>query len=183
MSIKNNLLEDNLNEKSGILVGGFKAIGKSTLSKKYSNVIDLESSDFKYIIDENLKTIPVEQRKGLKKRIKNPEYPLNYYNELISNLKTNNIILFACKTEVVNLLNKNNINYYIVYPEERMLEEIIERCKMRGNNEEFVSRVKEVYYADFPKDFEKVIWLQKGQYLEDVLIRKGIIDVNCINKY
>ena len=53
---------------------------------------------------------------------------------------------------------------------------------MRGNNEEFISRIKEVYYADFPKDFEKVIWLQKGQYLEDVLIQKGILDVNSINK-
>ncbi len=63
-----------------------------------------------------------------------------------------------------------------------MLEEIIKRCKMRGNNEEFISRIKEVYYADFPKDFEKVIWLQKGQYLEDVLIQKGILDVNSINK-
>lgn len=183
MSIKSDLSEDNLNENSGILIGGFKAIGKSTLSKKYSNVIDLESSNFEYIIDENIKNIPVEQRKGLKNRIKNPEYPLNYYNELISNKKRNNVVLFACKTEVVDLLNKNNINYYIVYPEEKMLEEIIERCKTRGNNEEFVSRVKEVYYADFPKDFEKVIWLQKGQYLEDVLIKKGIIDINSIKKY
>lgn len=100
----------------------------------------------------------------------------------MSNLQTDNVVLFACKTEVVNLLNKNNIDYYVVYPEENMLEEIIERCKIRGNNEEFISRIKEVYYADFPKDFEKVIWLQKGQYLEDVLIQKGILDVNSINK-
>lgn len=177
MNIKNSL-----NQNLGILIGGFKAIGKSTLSNKYSNVIDLESSNFEYIIDENLKDIPVEKRKGLKNRIKNPKYPLNYYNELISNLQTNNVVLFACKTEVVNLLNKNNIDYYVVYHEENMLEEIIERCKMRGNNEEFISRIKEVYYADFPKDFEKVIWLQKGQYLEDVLIQKGILEVNSINK-
>lgn len=176
MNIKNDLSEDDLNENCGILIGGFKAIGKSTLAKKYSNVIDLESSSFEYIIDEKLKNIPVEQRKGLKNRTKNPEYPFNYYNELISNKKRNNIVLFACKTEVVNLLNKNNVDYYIVYPEEEMLEEIIDRCKQRGNNEEFVSRVKEVYYADFPKNCEKVIWLQKGKYLEDVLMEKGLID-------
>ncbi len=182
INIKNNLSENNANENFGILIGGFKAIGKSTLAKKYSNVIDLESSNFEYIIDENIKKIPLEQRKGLKNRVKNPEYPLNYYNELISNLKRNNIVLFACKPEVVNLLNKNNINYYIVYPEEKMLEEIIERCKRRGNNEEFISRVKKVYYTDFPKELKKVIWLQKGQYLEDVLIQKGIIDINSINK-
>ena len=163
------------NINNSILIGGFKAIGKSTLAKKYKNVIDLESSNFEYIIDENMKNIPVEQRKGLKSRIKNPEYPLNYYNGLISNLQENNIVLFACKSEIVNLLNENSINYYIVYPEESMIDEIIERCKNRGNNETFVSRVKKVYYDDLPKDQERIIWLKKGQYLEDILIEKSII--------
>ncbi len=61
---------NNLNKNLGILIGGFKAIGKSTLAKKYSNVIDLESSNFEYLMDEELKRIPVEQRKGLKNRKK-----------------------------------------------------------------------------------------------------------------
>ncbi len=171
-------VRNDVSKGSGILVGGFKAIGKSTLAKKYSNVIDLDTSNFEYIIDEKLKEIPIEQRKGLKSRVKNPEYPLNYYNELISNLKMNDVVLFGCKPEVVDLLEKNGVDYYIVYPEEKMLEEIIDRCKARGNNETFVSRVKEVYYSDLPKNSEKVIWLQKGQYLEDTLIKKGLIDSN-----
>ena len=160
----------------GMLIGGFKAVGKSTLAKKYSNVIDLESSNFEYLIDENLKKMPAEQRKGLKSRTKNPEWPLNYYNELISNAKKNHIVLFANKTEVVELLNDNNIDYYIVWPEENMLDEIIDRSKKRGNNEQFISRITQVYYDDFPNSNDKVIWLQKGQYLDDVLIEKGIID-------
>ena len=184
MESKDGLLDDNLkvnvNEKSGVLIGWFKAIGKSTLAKKYSNVIDIDTSNFEYIIDEKLKNIPIEQRKGLKDRVKNPEYPLNYYNELISNKKGNNIVLFGCKPEVVNLLNKNHVDYYIVYPAEEMLDEIIDRCKDRGNNEAFVSRVKKVYYEDMPKNSEKVIWLQKGQYLEDVLIEKGLLDIKNI---
>ena len=175
MQINNDLLEADLNT-FGILIGGFIAIGKSTLAKKYSNIIDVESSDFSYIIDKELRDIPVEQRKGLKNRIKNSEYPLNYYNELISKRKKNNIVLFACKPEVVNLLDKNNVDYYIVYPEEQMLDEIIQRCKNRENNQEFISKIKKVYYTDFPKNCEKVIWIQKGQYLEDVFIEKGLID-------
>ena len=167
---------NNMNKNLGILIGGFKAIGKSTLAKKYSNVIDLESSNFEYLMDEKLKRIPVEQRKGLKNRKKNPDWPLNYYNELISNLKKNHIVLFANKTEVVEILNENNIDYYIVWPEENMLDEIIDRSKKRGNNEQFISRITEVYYDDFPNSNDKVIWLKKGQYLEDVLIEKGIID-------
>ncbi len=66
-----------MNKEFGILIGGFKAIGKSTLAKKYSNVIDLESSDFEYIIDEEINKIPLEKRKGLKNRRKNLEYSLN----------------------------------------------------------------------------------------------------------
>ena len=166
----------NLNNNIGVLIGGFKAIGKTTLAKKYNNVIDVESSNFEYFIDEELKKIPIEQRKGLKNRIKNPEYPLNYYNELISNLKKGKIVLFACKKEVVELLNENKIDYYIVYPEENMLDEIIDRSKKRGNNQEFVSRITKVYNEDFPKNNNnKVIWLQKGQFLEDILKEKGVL--------
>lgn len=168
---------NNLNKNLGILIGGFKAIGKSTLAKKYSNVIDLESSNFEYLMDEEIKRIPVEQRKGTKNRKRNPEWPLNYYSELISNLKKNHIVLFANKTEVVELLNENNIDYYIVWPEENMLDEIIERSRKRGNNEEFISKITSVYYRDYPKENDNVIWLKKGQYLEDILIEKGILDI------
>ena len=135
----------------GILIGGFKAIGKSTLAKKYSDVIDLESSNFEYLISDELRKIPVEQRKGLKNRVKNPEWPLNYYNEIISSLKNSHIVLFANKTEVVELLDKNNIDYYIVWPEENMLDEIIYRAEKRGNNERFVSRITQAYYDYYPK--------------------------------
>ena len=161
----------------GILIGGFKAVGKSTLAEKYSNVIDLESSNFEYIIDEDLKKIPVEKRKGLKNRTKNPDYPVNYFKELLSYFKKNYIVLFAPKVEVVELLRINNIGYYVAWPEESMLDEIIERCKRRENNEEFISKITKVYYRDYPKENDKVIWLQKGQYLEDVLIERGILKI------
>lgn len=32
----------------GIIIAGFATCGKSVLGKKYSNVIDLESSSYKY---------------------------------------------------------------------------------------------------------------------------------------
>ncbi len=162
-------------QDSGILIGGFKAIGKSTLAKKHTNVIDVEIGDFEYIIDEKLEKISVEKRKGLKNRTKNPDYPLNYYNELLSYLKKNYIVLFAPKAEVVELLHKNNVHYCFAWPEENMLDEIIERSKNRGNNEEFISKITKVYYRDHPKENDDVIWIKKGQFLEDVLIERGIL--------
>ena len=73
---------------SGILIAGFGAIGKTTVSKKYNNVMDLESSSFKYIIDDELKKLNPEEGKGLKSRKLNKEFPNNYYNEIMKNLET-----------------------------------------------------------------------------------------------
>lgn len=164
-----------INKNKGIIIGGYKAVGKSTLAKKYENVIDLETSDYEYIIDSELKKIPIEERKGLKSRKPNPDYPLNYYNAILEHQKDNKIVLFGCKKEVVELLDKNNIDYYIVYPEENMLDEIVDRCRLRKNNEHFLSRIKEVYYSDYPKENKNVLWLKKGEYLEDLLLRHKLL--------
>ena len=69
------LFWDNTSENSGILIGGFKAIDKSALAKNYNNVIDLESSNFEYIIDENIKNIPGEQRKRFVKEVYYADFP------------------------------------------------------------------------------------------------------------
>ena len=41
----------------GILIAGFGAIGKTAVSKKYNNVMDLESSSFKYILAKKLTSV------------------------------------------------------------------------------------------------------------------------------
>lgn len=160
----------------GILIAGFGAIGKTTLSKKYKNVIDLESSSFKYIIDDRLKKIPTEERKGLKTRKLNPKFPINYYTEIIDNLEKNNLVLISMHNEIIDLLEENNINYYVVYPEEDMLDEIIERCKKRGNKKDFLSGVKDAYYRLYPSKSKNVIWMKKGEYLEEILIKNNLLE-------
>lgn len=160
---------------NGILIAGFGAIGKTTLSKKYRNIIDLESSSFKYVIDDELKKIPIEERKGLKTRKLNPKFPNNYYTEIVNNLERHHLVLISMHNEIINLLEENGINYYVVYPEENMLDEIVERCKVRGNKEDFLLGVKEAYYRLYPHKCKNVIWLKKGQYLEDVLRKEKIL--------
>lgn len=159
----------------GLIIGGYKAIGKSTLATKYDNVLDLESSNYEYIMDEELLKLSVEERKGLKSRKKNPDYPMNYYEKILEEEKQGKIVLFACKKEIVDLLNENNINYYIVYPEEDMLDEIIDRSRKRGNNEQFTSRIKQVYKDDYPHNSKNVIWLKSGQFLEEVLLENNLL--------
>lgn len=153
---------------------GFGAIGKTTMSKKYNNIIDLESSSFKYIIDEELIKINPEERKGLKSRKLNKEFPNNYYNQIIKELEIYDIVLISMHKEIIDLLEKNNISYYVVYPEENMIEEIIERCKKRGNKYDFLIGVKDAYYRLYPNKRNNVIWMKKGECLEDVLIRNNL---------
>lgn len=85
---------------------GFGAIGKTTMSKKYNNIIDLESSSFKYIINEELIKINPEERKGLKSRKLNKEFPNNYYNKIIKELEIYDIVLISMHKEIIDLLEK-----------------------------------------------------------------------------
>lgn len=160
---------------TGLLIAGFGAIGKTTLAKKYKNILDLESSYYKYIIDEELKKLDVEQRKGLKLRKLNPDFPENYYNAILDNLKKYDIVLISMHNEIIEKLENNNIDYIVVYPKEKMIDEIIERCKKRGNKEDFLSGVKDAYYKFYPNKSANVLWLNDGQYLEDVLIKNNLL--------
>ena len=146
---------------SGILIAGFGAIGKTAVSKKYNNVMDLESSSFKYIIDDELKKLNPEERKGLKSRKLNKEFPNNYYNEIMKDLEVYEIVLISMHNEIIDLLEENNINYYVVYPEENMIGEILERCKNRGNKDDFLNGVKDAYYRLYPRKCKNIIWMKK----------------------
>ena len=59
----------------GIFIYAFTATGKTELNKKYKNVIDMESTKYKYIgkVDETSKSTPREINK---------EWPNNYFKAL-----------------------------------------------------------------------------------------------------
>ena len=52
----------------GIIIAGFATCGKSVLGRKYENVIDLESSNYKHN-NNQLENIPIEMRKGTKREM------------------------------------------------------------------------------------------------------------------
>lgn len=52
--------------KNGIIIAGFATCGKSFLGRKYSKVIDLESSYYKH---NNIKNVSIEARKGTNREI------------------------------------------------------------------------------------------------------------------
>lgn len=74
------------------IIAGFAGIGKTTLANKYKNVIDLESSYYKWD-NTGITNISIEKSKGMKNRIKNPNWPQNYYDAIKEASKKYDIVL------------------------------------------------------------------------------------------
>ena len=161
----------------GIILAGFATCGKSCLGKKYSNVIDLESSNYKFDND-GLENIPTEMRKGMKREI-NKDWPNNYYKAINKAVNEYDIVLVQLTPIHFDYFDNNNIKYSIAYPNIDNWEEVEKRCINRGNNEAFIKRLKEVfipYYEDcMRRKYEKLYILNKNETLEDCLIRNDII--------
>lgn len=158
-----------------IIIAGFATCGKSVLGRKYRNVIDLESSSYKYkTFDSDL---TVEQRKGTKREI-NDEWPQNYYNAINEACKKYDVVLVQLTPEHFNYFDENNIKYSIAYPSLDNWSEVKKRCIERGNNENFIIRLKRVfkpYFEDsLKRKYEKMYILNNTETLEDCLIKDNI---------
>ena len=151
----------------GIIIAGFATCGKSVLGKKYSNVIDLESSSYKYN-NTNIKNLSAEERKGTNREI-NPNWPDNYYKAIIEAIKKYDVVLVQLKPEHFDYFEQNNIKYSIAYPNINSWEEVKKRCINRGNNENFIRKLKEVFipfYEDSVKrNYEKLYIINENETL------------------
>ena len=158
----------------GIIIAAFATCGKSILGKKYRNVIDLESSPFKNIMRTDLS---VEEQKGTKREL-NPLWPQNYYDAILEAEKKYDIVLVQLKPEHFDYFDKNNIKYSIAYPNLDNWEEVEKKCIERGNNENFIIRLKNVFvpfYEDaIKRNYEKLYILNGNETLEDVLKNNNI---------
>lgn len=152
----------------GIFIYAFTATGKSSISKKYSNVIDMESTIYKYLDV----TTEDESSKGTDRKL-NPEWPDNYFNSL-NEVKDKYDYILISDDICNNYLHDNNYEYWWIYPSIDLKEEYLNRCKRRGNNQEFItwySNLWEEWIHNCQNDklATKHIELKSNQYLEDVL--------------
>ena len=152
----------------GIFIYAFSATGKSTVAQKYSNVIDMESTLYKYLgvfkEDKSLKSTEREINK---------QWPENYFKKLMEVKDKYDYILIS--DNICNeFLKENNFEYWIVYPKKELKEEYMDRCKKRGNNDLFISWYSKLWdewinKCQSDKLASKHIELQSNQYLEQVL--------------
>ena len=153
----------------GIFIYAFTATGKSTLAKKYKNIIDMESVNYKYLNEKR----NCEERKSSFDRILNPQWPQNYF-EALEKVKDKYDYILISDDICDSYLQKNNYEYWQVYPNVNLKQEYLNRCKKRGNNEIFISNLNKNWdnwckQCKKDKHATKHIELQKGQYLEDIL--------------
>ena len=162
-----------------IVISAWICTGKTHLANKNKNVTELPSGDYKYILTDEQKAVANKESLKSTKRELNSTWPKNYYEAILKEVKSkkHDIILIAPCMPFEEMRNYG-IDFILAYPNPICKEEYKERARNRGANEEFIKRVETKIKTDF-EDFlsqpnEKII-MQPGEYLEDALIRIGLI--------
>lgn len=172
-------MESKLFEKKPIIISAWICAGKTYLTKNYDNITELPSGDYKYILTEEQKAVVNKESLKSTKREINPLWPKNYYDAILEETKKGKyeIILIAPCMPFEEMRNYG-IDFILAYPDPSCKEEYKRRARSRGANEEFVKRVETKIEADFNEFLnqpnEKII-IRPGEYLEDALIRVGIL--------
>ena len=165
--------------KKPIIISAWICAGKTYLTKKYKEIIELPSGDYKYILTDEQKAVKNKESIKSTKRELNPEWPSNYYDAILEESKNNgHAIILIAPCMPFEEMRDYGINFSLAYPDPVCKEEYKSRARNRGANEEFVERVANSIQTDF-EDFlkqpnEKII-LKSGEYLEDALIRVGVL--------
>ena len=158
-----------------IIIAGFAGVGKTSLAKKYKNVVDLESS--RYVYDySSFSAEEYEKLKGTKNRIPNKNFPDNYIDAIRDSIQKYDVILIWLKLEMLPLYEKNDVDYIICYPSKNAFKNYIGLYRNRGNNDDWIKSVCEAYpkYVKALKDnkHQKII-LKENETLETYLLRIG----------
>lgn len=147
-------------KKNTIVVAAFPCTGKTYLKDhcKDYDILDLDSSEFKWIKYSHIDA-----------RIPNPEFPGNYIKKIKENLGKVDFILVSTHKEVIEMLNREDIIYSYVGPNNKLLDEYIIRMRNRGDSEEFILYIKEIWYYNSSREVAMkngYIELESGEYLD-----------------
>lgn len=158
----------------GVVIAGFSGVGKTTLGNKYKNVIDLDSAEYVYD-DSEILHLDFEARKGMDRK-PNPNWPENYINKIKEEISNYDFILVWDRLDALEEYEKNNINFWLCYPDRNSLEIYKTRYKNRGNTELYIEKKIKQYYQNI-EFFEslnvKKIVLKEDETLEDYLVKNN----------
>lgn len=167
-------------KRTQYIIAGMAGIGKSTLAKKYPDIVaDVESSYYAYD-NSGLENLTVEERKGIL-RPSNPEWPNNYIAAIKEAIDVGfPIVCIQLHPDNYEAYRKAGIPFIVVYPEKEALPEYHERLLNRGNSQAFADKIINIY-DDFVlgrciKECDNEKWiLKKGETLEDRFNQLGVL--------
>ncbi len=169
-----------------ILIMAYMGTGKTELANKYGNVVDFDFQDYKYIYDESIRHLPLEQRKGSTNlRTENPSYPQNFLTDAVQLLNEGKVVVSPFIDHVFMAYDNSNLKSQVkdlrvilVCPTRDNFEEYVERFKKRGNSNEFISRREKEFSSlidlfEQANNYERIV-MKPGQFLSDALKEYGI---------
>ncbi|MGR3177792.1 MAG: hypothetical protein ACUZ8E_07020 [Candidatus Anammoxibacter sp.] len=100
------------------------------------------------------------------------DFPANYIRHIKDNLNKAEVILISSHKEVRDALVANKLEFTLVFPEDQLMYEYLQRFKDRGSPQAFIDLVQKNWY-DWISELESQegcerIYLGKGEYLIDV---------------
>lgn len=156
------------------VICAFAGLGKTFLSKKYNNLIDLDIQKYKYVYNNHLENY--ENLKGIDYKIKNKNWPNNYIDKLKELINQEKIIFVPADKDVRDILVKENIDFTFIMPSIESKDILIDRYKKRGNSEKFIKRATNDLekWSKINYDYKTII-LPKNEFLEDYLLKEKLI--------
>lgn len=131
-----------------MFVFAFPGMGKTTLAKNDSQVVDLEMSDIKY--DNSCVThLTKEERKSTPRPIKDKNYKQVYIQKALALHREGKVVLVALNfllRMLVVMMIRERVPFHIYIPHPTLKEEYRKRYIDRGNNERFVFEVMFIWY-------------------------------------
>lgn len=120
-----------------MVIAAFPGCGKSYTVKheqeKFNGVLDSDSSDFSW----------VKNSKGHKTNVRSSKFPKNYIRHIKENIGKVEVIFVSSHKVVREALEKEGINYILVYPNIFQKKDYIKRYTERGNSPSFIKNVEE----------------------------------------
>ena len=164
----------------------YPGTGKTKLCEIYDNIIDFEHQDYKWIYDESIRNLPLDQRKGrVDLRKENPDFPKNFLDDAIKLLNKGNIVVSPFIETVFNAFNSTyfkskieDARIILACPNQDAFNQYIEKYRQRGNGEQFISRrIKEfpgmIDLFNRADGYEKIL-LKPGEFLSNALREYGL---------
>lgn len=161
-------------KKKTTIISAFPACGKSYITNapefQHLTCADSDSSAFSWVY-------PLKLGLGggfIKER--NPDFPSNYLAHIkeLAATGTYDYIFVSSHAQVRSAMEREGIEFSIVFPNRNCLEEWVERCRKRGNDEAFIETLRK-NWDDWIDDMEASMGghlshiLQSGEYLDACL--------------